>query len=552
MTGHPEGVSAAWEALRQHQRQLAKVRVKDLFAGDGERFARFSLQAGELFIDLSKHRATQETIRLLLDLAAESGVAERREAMFSGERINTTEDRPVLHTALRNRSNTPVYVDGENVMPQVNAVLAQMERFADAVRGGAWRGYTGERITDVVNIGIGGSHLGPQMVVTALAPYTTRALRAHFVSNIDGAALSGVLSELRAESTLFIVSSKTFTTQETMTNAHSARRWLVEHLKSEKAVAKHFVAVSTNLDKVAEFGIDPQNTFAFWDWVGGRYSLWSAIGLSIVLAVGYERFVELLEGAHEMDVHFRTAEPSRNAPLLMGMLGVWYGNFFGAESVAVLPYDESLRYLPSYLQQAFMESNGKDVTLDGSPVEWQTGSIIWGSPGTDGQHAYYQLLHQGTKLIPADFIAPAKAFHDLPDHHEILLANFLAQTEALMLGRSEDATRAMLEAQGVPTDRLALLSAAKSFPGNRPTTSILMPQLTPHALGNLIALYEHAIFTQGTVWDIDSFDQMGVELGKELATALLGEVRAGAAAPGKHDASTTGLLAHLGELRRNP
>jgi len=549
MTDHPKGSTEAWEALRAHQRQLENVRVADLFEGDDKRFERFSMQAGELFVDLSKNRITQETVKLLLALAEARGLAARRRAMFEGERINTTEDRAVLHVALRNRSNTPILVNGKDVMPDVNAVLAQMERFAGAVRRGEWRGHTGERITDVVNIGIGGSHLGPQMVVTALKPYTTAALTTHFVSNVDGAAISEVLAGLRPESTLFVVSSKTFTTQETMTNAHTARSWLVERLKSDKAVARHFVAVSTNLAKVAEFGIERQNVFAFWDWVGGRYSLWSAIGLSIVLAVGYERFVELLEGAHELDRHFQDADPNRNAPLLMGLLGVWYGNFFGAESSAVLPYDESLRYLPSYLQQAFMESNGKDVDLAGERVAWQTGAIIWGSPGTDGQHAYYQLLHQGTKLIPADFIAPARPFHALTEHHDILLANFLAQTEALLLGRTRAQTRAMLEEQGAPADRLELLSAAKSFPGNRPTTSILMPQLTPHALGNLIALYEHAIFTQGVVWDIDSFDQMGVELGKELATNLLGEVRAGASAPGTHDASTAGLLAHLGQLR---
>lgn len=549
MAGHPERSSDAWEALRHHQRLLERVQLKDLFAGDPQRFERLSLQAGELFIDLSKNRITDETVELLTALAEASGVSERKRAMFAGERINTTENRPVLHVALRNRSNAPMYVDGKDVMPEVDAVLAQMQRFSSAVRQGEWRGHTGERITDVVNVGIGGSHLGPQMVVTALRPYMTDALDAHFVSNIDGAAMTNVLAGLRPESTMFIISSKTFTTQETMTNAHTARRWLVEHLKSEEAVAKHFVAVSTNLPKVAEFGIAPDNVFAFWDWVGGRYSLWSAIGLSIALAVGYERFVELLEGAYEMDRHFYEAEPAHNAPLLMGMLGVWYGNFFGAQSSAVLPYDESLRYLPSYLQQAFMESNGKDVDLAGGPVSWQTGAVIWGSPGTDGQHAYYQLLHQGTKLIPADFIAPARPWHHLTEHHDILLANYLAQTEALMLGRSPAETRALLEEQGAPAERLELLTAAKSFPGNRPTTSILMPQLTPHALGNLIALYEHAIFTQGVVWDVNSFDQMGVELGKELATRLLGEVKAGTAAPGAHDASTTGLLAHLGELR---
>lgn len=549
MAGHPARSAGAWEALRQHQARMEKIQLKDLFAGDAGRFERFSLQAGELFIDLSKNSITNETVELLLDLAEASGVNERKRAMFAGEHINTTEDRAVLHVALRNRSNTPMHVDGHDVMPEVNAVLGQMERFATAVRRGHWRGHTGERITDVVNVGIGGSHLGPQMVVTALQPYTTGALSTHFVSNVDGTAIASALAGLRPESTLFVISSKTFTTQETMTNAHTARRWLVERLKSEEAVAQHFVAVSTNLAKVAEFGIRQENVFPFWDWVGGRYSLWSAIGLSIALAVGFDRFAELLAGAHEMDRHFADTEGARNAPLLMGLLGVWYGNFFGAQSAAVLPYDESLRYLPSYLQQAFMESNGKDVDRAGHPVRWQTGAVVWGSPGTDGQHAYYQLLHQGTKLVPADFIAPARPFHDLPEHHDILLANFLAQTEALMLGRTPAQTAALLSEQGVPPERLELLSAAKSFPGNRPSTSILMPQLTPHALGNLIALYEHAIFTQGVVWDINSFDQMGVELGKELATRLLGEVKAGAAVPGEHDSSTAGLLAHLGELR---
>ncbi|MCW5820147.1 MAG: glucose-6-phosphate isomerase, partial [Trueperaceae bacterium] len=534
---------------REHQERLRNVRVADLFAGDDGRFERFSFQAGELFVDFSKNRVTPETFALLLRLAEASGVEERKRAMFAGERVNTTEDRAVLHIALRNRSNTPMYVDGHDVMPEVNAVLAQMERFADAVRSGAWRGHTGERITDVVNIGIGGSHLGPQMVVTALGPYTTPSLRTHFVSNVDGADIAGVLEGLRPESTLFVVSSKTFTTQETMTNAHTARRWLVEGLADEDAVARHFVAVSTNLQQVAAFGIDEANAFAFWDWVGGRYSLWSAIGLSIALAVGFRRFVELLEGAHELDRHFLNAAPERNVPLLHGLLAVWYGNFLGAESWAVLPYDESLRYLPAYLQQASMESNGKDVDRSGESVAWQTGQIVWGAPGTNGQHAFYQLLHQGTKLIPADFIVPARPLHRFTDHHDILLSNFLAQTEALMRGRTREETRRSLAGQGLTGERLELLAAAKAFAGNRPTTSVLMPQLTPRALGNLIAMYEHSIFVQGVVWDVNSFDQMGVELGKELATKLLGEVRSGASEPGAHDASTAGLLAHIAQLR---
>lgn len=548
-TGAPVGAAAAWGLLREHQEHLCNVRVADLFAGDAGRFERFSFQAGELFVDLSKNLITPETLALLLRLAEASGVEERKRAMFAGEHVNTSEDRAVLHVALRNRSNAPMRVDGDDVMPGVNAVLAQMERFTDAVRSGAWRGHTGERITDVVNIGIGGSHLGPQMVVTALQPYTTPALRAHFVSNVDGADIAGALAGLRPESTLFIVSSKTFTTQETMTNAHTARRWLIERLGEEAAVARHFVAVSTNLEQVAAFGIDEANAFAFWDWVGGRYSLWSAIGLSIALAVGFQRFVELLEGAHELDRHFLNAPPERNVPLLHGLLAVWYGNFLGAESWAVLPYDESLRYLPAYLQQAYMESNGKDVDRAGKSVTWQTGQVVWGAPGTNGQHAFYQLLHQGTKLIPADFIVPARPLHPLIDHHDILLSNFLAQTEALMLGRTVDETRRALSGHGLAPERLELLAAAKAFVGNRPTTSILLPQLTPHALGNLIAMYEHSIFVQGVVWDVNSFDQMGVELGKELATKLLGEVRNGTSEPGAHDASTAGLLAHIAQLR---
>ncbi len=486
-----------------------------------------------MLVDFSKHRATEETFALLIDLARAARVAETRDAMFAGEPINTSEGRAVLHVALRNRSNRPMTVDGQDVMPAVREVLAQMRRFSESVRGGAWRGYAGDAITDVVNIGIGGSHLGPQMVVRALRPYADGP-KLHFVSNVDGAAIHDTLAELNPATTLFLVASKTFTTLETMTNAHTARRWLVEAAGSEAAVARHFAALSTNLEAVAAFGIDAENVFAFWDWVGGRYSLWSAIGLSIALAVGFERFEELLEGAHAVDEHFRLTPLAANVPVLMGLLNVWYGNFFGAETWAVLPYDESLVHLPAYLQQASMESNGKSVTHGGQPVTWQTGPVVWGQPGTDGQHAFYQLLHQGTKLIPADFIVAANPQHPLREHHDILLANFLAQTEALMLGRS---------AAESP-------SPAKSFPGNRPTTSIVLPRLTPRALGSLIALYEHSIFTQGVIWDVNSFDQMGVELGKELAKKLVPEVHAGEPEAAAHDGSTDGLLRGIAAMRQ--
>lgn len=550
MATAPSGSEKAWQALQEHQARVKNVAMRDLFAGDDERFKRLSFTAGELLVDLSKHRITDETVGLLLDLAQASGVARRRDAMFSGAHINLSEDRPVLHMALRNRSNTPMFVNGHDVMPEVNAVLEQMRSFSDAVRSGSWRGHSGKTITDVVNIGIGGSHLGPQMVVRALRPFTDPELRVQFVSNVDGAVIHDVLAGLDPERTLFLVASKTFTTLETMTNAHTARDWLTAALGDEAAVARHFVALSTNEEKVQEFGIHPSNIFRFWDWVGGRYSLWSAIGLSIAIAVGFERFEELLSGGHEIDQHFLNTPLERNVPVLMGMLGVWYGNFFGAQSTVILPYDQSLEFLPSYLQQADMESNGKSVTREGEPVAWQTGPIVWGSPGTDGQHAYYQLLHQGTKLVPADFLAPAKPLHPLEHHHDILLANFLAQTEALMLGRSAEATRDLLKDQGYSGEQLELLTAAKTFPGNRPSTSIIFPQLTPHALGNILALYEHVIFTQGVVWDVNSFDQMGVELGKELAKRVLDEVEVGHANAGAHDASTAGLLDKLGELRR--
>ncbi len=518
--------------LRAHQVQMAGVHMRDLFAADPQRFEHLSLQVGGVLLDYSKNRITEETMKLLVRLAEEADVVGWRERMFGGEKINHTENRAVLHVALRNRSNTPVIVDGEDVMPKVNAVIERMGTFAEKVRSGEWRGYTGERITDVVNIGIGGSDLGPQMVYQALKPYRHPRLKVHFISNVDGAHVKETLESLNPETTLFIVSSKTFTTQETMTNAHYAREWFLAQSQAVKHVAKHFAAVSTNRDAVVAFGIDPANMFEFWDWVGGRYSLWSAIGLSIVLAVGGERFVELLEGAHAMDQHFRHAPLDRNMPVILALLGVWYNNFFAAESHAILPYDHYLRSLPAYLEQADMESNGKSVDRDGNVVDYATGQIIWGATGINGQHAFYQLLHQGTRLIPADFIVSlAPHTPDMQAHHDILIANFLAQTEALMRGRTLEETQA----------QTGQASPHKVFDGNHPSNAIVLQTLTPHTLGMLIALYEHKIFVQGVIWNLDSYDQWGVELGKQLASRILPELHADAPVGG-HDASTNALI----------
>jgi glucose-6-phosphate isomerase len=540
--------SAAWQALGRHAGVMAPVHLRDLFADDPERFARFSLREGDLLLDYSKNRITEETLRLLLDLARQADVAGWRDRMFAGDRINTTEQRAVLHTALRNRSNRPVAVDGSDVMPAVNAVLAQIEDFSGRVREGVWRGHAGQTITDVVNLGIGGSDLGPLMVCEALKPYQRSDLRPHFVSNVDGAHLVHTLEGLDPGRTLFVVASKTFTTQETMTNAASARAWLVERLGDERAVGRHFVAVSTNAQAVAAFGIDPVNMFAFWDWVGGRYSLWSAIGLPIALAVGFERFEELLAGGHAMDEHFRSAPLERNLPVILALLGVWYRNFLGAESHAVLPYDQHLHRLPAYLQQADMESNGKSVRRDGVPVDYATGPIIWGEPGTNGQHAFYQLVHQGTALIPADFLAAAESLTPLGDHHDKLLANFFAQPEALAFGKTAVQAQAELEREGLTGAALAALLPHKVFPGNRPSNAILYRRLDPATLGRLIALYEHKIFTQGVLWNVNSFDQWGVELGKQLAKAILPEL-ADATPIASHDSSTNGLINHLKALR---
>lgn len=539
--------SSAWQALIKHQRKMAGVHMRDLFAGDPKRFERFSLQFEDILFDYSKNRITEETMSLLLDLVRQARLGEMIAAMFSGEKINLTENRAVLHLALRNRSNRPIYVDGQDVMPEVNRVLDQMRTFSKAVRAGDWRGYSGKTITDIVNIGIGGSDLGPKMVTTALKPYHKPDLRAHFVSNVDGTDLVETLKPLSPETTLFLVASKTFTTQETMTNAHSARAWLLAEAKDEAAVAKHFVALSTNAEGVAEFGIDTNNMFEFWDWVGGRYSLWSAIGLSIALSIGMDNFEALLAGAHKVDEYFRTTPFEKNIPVIMGVLGIWYNNFFGAQSHAILPYDQYLEHFSAYFQQGDMESNGKSVTRAGERVDYSTGPIIWGQPGTNGQHAFYQLIHQGTKLIPCDFLAAAQSHNPLEEHHPILLSNFLAQTEALMKGRTPEEARAELTAEGYSGEQLSRLVPAKTFEGNKPTNSFLYRKLTPETLGSLIAMYEHKIFTQGVIWRINSFDQMGVELGKHLATAILPELK-GDKTVTSHDASTNGLINYYKRL----
>ncbi len=540
----------AWQALVKHQQQMASVHMRDLFAGDPQRFERFSLRWGDILFDYSKNRITETTLARLIDLAQQAALPQAIQAMFNGAKLNLTENRAVLHIALRNRSNRPILVDGQDVMPEVNRVLAKMRTFSEAVRSGAWKGYTGKAITDIVNIGIGGSDLGPKMVTQALKPYAKPELRVHFVSNVDSSDLIETLKPLDPESVLFLVASKTFTTQETMTNAHSARTWFLAAAKDEAAVAKHFVALSTNTEVVARFGIDPENMFEFWDWVGGRYSLWSAIGLSIALYLGMDRFEELLSGAHAVDEHFRTAPFEKNIPVILGLLGIWYDNFFGAETHAILPYDQYLMYFPAYFQQGDMESNGKSVNRQGERVDYATGPIIWGQPGTNGQHAFYQLIHQGTRLIPCDFLAAASSHNPLGDHQSILLSNFLAQTEALMRGRTPEEARAELVAEGYAGEELERLVPAKTFPGNRPTNSFLYPKLTPQVLGALIALYEHKIFTQGVVWNINSFDQMGVELGKQLAKAILPELK-GEQSISAHDSSTNGLINHVKSLGRS-
>lgn len=531
----------AWSALTAHRATLENVQLRDLFAQDPTRFQTFSRRfSPDFLVDFSKHRLTEETLALLLQLAREAGVEQLRDAMFRGDRINTTENRAVLHVALRNRANRPIMVDGQDVMPDINRTLDQMRAFCDGLRAGDWKGFSGEAITDVVNIGIGGSDLGPLMVTEALKAYGG-PLRVHFVSNVDGTHLAETVKELRPETTLFIIASKTFTTQETLTNAQSAKAWFLKAAHDEKFVQQHFVALSTNRAEVEKFGIDPKNMFEFRDWVGGRYSLWSAIGLSIAVYIGFDRFEELLTGAFEMDEHFRTAPLEENLPVLLGVIGLWYRDFWNAESYAILPYDQYLHRFAAYFQQGDMESNGKRVTKDGDVVTYETGPIAWGEPGTNGQHAFYQLIHQGTTLIPCDFIAPAVSHNPLGEHHPILLANFFAQTEALMRGKTADEARAELVKEGLSGEALEKLLPHKVFPGNRPSTSILVRLIDPRTLGALIALYEHRIFTQGAIWNINSFDQWGVELGKQLAKQILPEL-AGPAEVSSHDGSTNGLI----------
>lgn len=539
--------SPAWSALQTHAAAQRHIHLRDLFKDDAQRFERFSLSIDDLLIDFSKQRITEETLDLLIALAQQAGLEEARQAMLEGQRINSTEGRAVLHTALRNRSGYEVAVDGRDVMPEVMTVLAQMERFSGAVRSGAWRGHSGRTITDVVNIGIGGSDLGPQMVTQALTPYARSGPRLHFVSNVDASHLMETLRPLEPASTLFIIASKTFTTQETMTNAASARQWFLSSGAGEGDIARHFVAASTNREAVQSFGIDPENMFVFWNWVGGRYSLWSAIGLPIALAIGMDAFEDLLAGAHDMDRHFLEAPLTQNIPAVLGLIGIWNGNFLGAASHAVLPYDQYLGRLPAYLQQADMESNGKSVTRDGRAVDYTTGPIVWGEPGTNGQHAFYQLIHQGRHLIPADFIAPLESHNDLAAHHRILLSNVFAQTEALMKGRSAEEVRAEMQAQGLEAAEIERLVPHRVFEGNRPSTTILFRKLTPYSLGRLIALYEHKIFTQGVIWDVNSFDQWGVELGKQLANQILPELSGGEEVP--HDSSTRGLIRYYLEHR---
>ncbi|EHD19936.1 MULTISPECIES: glucose-6-phosphate isomerase [Brenneria] len=540
--------TAAWQALQQHFDAMKDVQIKDLFAHDKQRFERFSATFDDrILVDYSKNRITAETLEKLQALARETDLAGAIKSMFAGEKINRTEGRAVLHVALRNRSNTPILVDGKDVMPEVNAVLEKMKDFSERIIGGEWKGYTGKAITDVVNIGIGGSDLGPYMVTEALKPYKNH-LNMHFVSNVDGTHIAETLKPLNPETTLFLVASKTFTTQETMTNAHSARDWFLKAAQDEKHVAKHFAALSTNAKAVGDFGIDTNNMFEFWDWVGGRYSLWSAIGLSIVLSLGFDNFEQLLSGAHAMDKHFASTPGEQNLPVLLALIGIWYNNFFGAETEAILPYDQYMHRFAAYFQQGNMESNGKYVDRNGNPVDYQTGPIIWGEPGTNGQHAFYQLIHQGTKLVPCDFIAPAVSHNPLSDHHSKLLSNFFAQTEALAFGKSREVVEEEFAAAGKTAQEVEHVAPFKVFVGNRPTNSILLREITPYSLGALIALYEHKIFTQGAILNIFTFDQWGVELGKQLANRILPELE-DAKAIASHDSSTNGLINRFKQWR---
>ncbi len=531
----------AWKALEAYFAEFEDTQMKDLFAKDADRFDKFSMKFEDILLDYSKNRIDDKVMALLLQLAEECGLKSAIESQFVGDKINVTEDRSVLHVALRNRSNTPILVDGKDVMPDVNAVLDQMKNFSNKVISGEWKGYSGKAISDIVNIGIGGSDLGPLMVTEALKPYKKDNINLHFVSNVDGTHIAETLKKVNPETTLFIIASKTFTTQETMTNANSAKDWFLESAKDSKFVANHFVALSTNAEAVAAFGIDTANMFAFWNWVGGRYSLWSAIGLSVACGIGFDNYIELLEGAHAMDLHFKSSDFDKNMPVILALIGIWYNNFYGAESEAILPYDQYMHRFSAYFQQGNMESNGKYVDRNGEQVNYQTGPILWGEPGTNGQHAFYQLIHQGTKLIPCDFMATAKSHNPLSDHHPKLLANFFAQTEAMMVGKTAEQVKTELEAAGKSEAEIGALLPYKVFLGNIPTNSFLMKELNPRTLGAMIAMYEQKIFVQGIIWNIYSFDQWGVELGKQLANAILPELVSDDKVT-SHDASTNGLV----------
>ncbi|NND92808.1 MAG: glucose-6-phosphate isomerase [Granulosicoccus sp.] len=530
-----------WKALAEHHESVRATTLRELFEKDDQRHEVFQLEAAGIFLDYSKNHLTDTTLDLLLSLARASSVSEKMQRMFRGDIVNPTEHRPALHTALRNRSDQPVMVDGRDVMPDIREVLARMRVFSDQVREGQWKGFTGKPITDVVNIGIGGSDLGPLMAVEALAPFAHPRLTLHFVSNVDASHLVSALKKVDPETTLFIVASKTFTTQETLSNAHSARRWFLESAAVETDVSKHFVALSTNADAVSDFGIDTDNMFGFWDWVGGRYSLWSAIGLSLVLSIGMDRFEQMLQGAHDMDMHARDAAPEQNMPVILALLTVWYNNFWDAHSHLIAPYDQYLHRFPAYLQQLTMESNGKSVHIDGSPVSLATGPVVWGEPGTNGQHAYFQLLHQGTHLIPTDFIMAIESLNPLGIHQDLLMANCFAQSEALMMGKNRDELHAEMRAAGASEEQINRLSGHRTFAGNRPSNTLLVQQMTPHALGALIALYEHKVFVEAAIWDINPFDQWGVELGKQLAKSIHAEIDQAKTVSG-HDASTNGLI----------
>ena len=538
-----------WQKLNEHFKKIKNIHMKNLFAADPERFEKFSIQFNNILVDYSKNRITEETLTLFLELAKEINLRDAIDKMFSGDKINETENRAVLHIALRNRKNSPIYVDGKDVMPEINMVLKKMENFSNKVITGNWKGYTVKKITDIVNIGIGGSDLGPAMVKECLKPYAKEGISVHFVSNVDGTHITETLKRLHPETTLFMIASKTFTTQETMTNAFSARNWFLNYAKDPKHVARHFIAISTNAEKVEAFGIDRNNMFVFWDWVGGRYSLWSAIGLSIACFIGFENFVELLQGAFEMDHHFKNTPFGKNIPVILAFIGIWYTNFFATQTEVILPYDQYMHRFPAYFQQGNMESNGKSIDRSGKKVTYQTGPIIWGEPGTNGQHAFYQLIHQGTKLVPADFLATAISHNPLGEHHNILLSNFFAQTEALLHGKTKKEVIKELKKEGKTEEEIQKLYPYRVFEGNRPTNSILFKKLTPRILGSLIAMYEHKIFVQGVIWNIFSFDQWGVELGKQLAKKILPELRDNRRVD-SHDSSTNGLINAFKNMRK--